>query len=659
MQPASKKLPRSQATQSAARSKPPRRDALAADRFRPTQAGWHASLVATLAYAGVLLLLVAYLPTDVFDSTSHIFILTIGVIGLWRYGWWFIHYVRCAIYRHLVFPRLRSAADAVSAQGHRPGHVYVLCTSYRTPAPVTYAVYEGLLRNAADYAVPTTIFAAVSDRTDVDVLAQLLDDYGHPANVEICYMFQRGDGKRSAMAEVLRAVSRRDPGPDDLVVFMDGDIRLPATTFRRSMPFFFLEDDLGALTTNNRAMVTGGDATKEWYDLRYAQRHMLMSSLSLSRRVLVLTGRYSVVRADLCTRPDFIELVERDQLAHRRFGTITFLSGDDKSTWYWLLKNNWAMRYLPDVMAYGFEELPDRRRFFSSTIDLMRRWFGNMFRTSGRAIALGPRGMGMFTWWCLVDQRLSIWTTLIGPTVAISLTLFVRPSFGLAYLLWIMVTRLLAALLLGIAWGRMSPLWPPLLYYNQVVGAALKSGINFRFNQQKWTRQGISSLEAADPRQALRIRRESAALHAASITALVAAVTFATGALGIPDHHTWQSMLAGEQSRSDDYWIAAALRHRTDDSPVLLPPEEIFASWRTFAAAGDATLRGSGADRTLLRLAGLPASTALRGGEQPADPAGPLRCGEGVRACRIGGGLTLSNLRLTTQPSQNTQAGVK
>jgi hypothetical protein len=118
-------------------------------------------------------------------------------------------------------------------------------------------------------------------------------------------------------------------------------------------------------------------------------------------------------------------------------------------------------------------------------------------------------------------------------------------------------------------------------------------------------------------------------------------------------------MLAGEQSRSDDYWIAAALRHRTDDSPVLLPPEEIFASWRTFAAAGDATLRGSGADRTLLRLAGLPASTALRGGEQPADPAGPLRCGEGVRACRIGGGLTLSNLRLTTQPSQNTQAGVK
>src|SRR3546814_11923765 len=117
---------------------------------------------------------------------------------------------------------------------------------------------------------------------------------------------------------------------------------------------------------------------------------MLMCSLSLSRRVLVLTGRYSVVRADLCTRPDFIELVERDQLEHRRFGTITFLSGDDKSTWYWLLKNNWAMRYLPDVMAYGFGALPVRTRFFAGTIGLTLPGFGKLLLPSARATALGP-----------------------------------------------------------------------------------------------------------------------------------------------------------------------------------------------------------------------------------------------------------------------------
>src|SRR3546814_12786081 len=100
-------------------------------------------------------------------------------------------------------------------------------------------------------------------------------------------MYQRGDGKRSAMAEVLRAIVRSEPGPDALVVFMDGDIRLPASTFRRSMPFFLLEQDLGALTPNNRAVVTGSDVTKEWYDLRYAPLHLLIGTLSLSLRARV------------------------------------------------------------------------------------------------------------------------------------------------------------------------------------------------------------------------------------------------------------------------------------------------------------------------------------------------------------------------------------
>ncbi|HEY9549978.1 MAG TPA: glycosyltransferase, partial [Kiloniellaceae bacterium] len=612
-----------------------------------------------VAYAIVLWLLVLYLPLDIFDSTSHIFILSIGVIGLWRYGWWITHYLRCNLYRRVTFPKLRRAADQVSERGFRPGRVYVLCTSYRTDPKVTYAVYEGLIRNVADYGVPTTIFAAVSDRTDVDVLNQLLADYDHPKSVEIRYMFQRGDGKRSAMAEVLRAIARCEPEADDLVVFMDGDIRLPASTFRRSLSFFLLEHDLGALTTNNRAVVAGGDVTKEWYDLRYAQRHMLMCSLSLSRRVLVLTGRYSVVRADLCTRPDFIELVERDQLEHRRFGTITFLSGDDKSTWYWLLKNNWAMRYLPDVMAYGFEELPDRNRFFAGTIGLMRRWFGNMFRTSGRAIALGPRRMGLFTWWCIVDQRLSIWTTLIGPTVAIVLTLLVRPSFGLVYLLWIMLTRLITSTLLGLAWGRMNPLWPLLLYYNQVVGAALKSSINFRFNRQKWTRQGISSLEAADPRKARQIRRESAALHVASLLALVAAVSFATGALGVPDRHTWQSMLAGREAASADFWLAAALRTRTAGSPVLLPPERIVTRWQTLASVEDVLLRGAGAGKTVLRIVGLPRAARVTGGIPGQVGARQLRCGDGLAACRIDDRMVASNLMLSVDALHEQKVGAR
>lgn len=617
-------------------------------RYEPTAASWRTSLIVAVAYVSLAVVLIAYLPDGIFDSTSHIFILSIGLIGVWRYGWWFTHYFRGLIYRRMVFPKLRKAADSATDQGYKPEHIYVLCTSYRIEPEVSYAVYEGLIRNAMDYGVPTTVFAAISDRTDVDVLNQLLADYGYPAEIEILYMFQRGDGKRSAMAEVLRAIARREPGPDDLVVFMDGDIRLPASTFRRSMPFFFFEDDLGALTTKNRAIVDGNDVTKEWYDLRYAQRHVLMSSTSLSRRLLVLTGRYSVVRAELCINPDFIELVENDQLAHRRFGTITFLTGDDKSTWYWLLKNNWAMRYLPDVEVYGFEELPDRNRFFASTINLMRRWFGNMFRTSGRAIKLGPRHMGLFTWWCLVDQRLSIWTTLIGPMVAIMLTVLVRPSFGMAYLLWIMATRLTASGLLGLSWGRFHPLWPPIMYYNQIVGAALKSSINFRYNQQKWTRQAIGSLEAPTPQQAKRVRRESGALHLASILGLIFVVALASGALGVPDPNTWKTLLTGREAHSADYWLSASLRNRTEGAPVLLPAEPIPVGWETFDGESGVWLEGAGPDRTLLRLRGLPKKFTISGGM--AQSAGPYRllCGKGSAACRIGNRITFTNMTLVT-----------
>lgn len=138
-----------------------------------------------------------------------------------------------------------------------------------------------------------------------------------------------------------------------MIVFMDGDIQLAPKALERTIPFFFAQPDLGALTTNNLAVVSGDDWAKEWYDLRYAQRDLLMSSLGLSSRLLVLTGRFSVFRADLATKSSFIEIVERDQLDHWRFGRFKFLSGDDKSTWFWLLKHGYRTLYVPDVSPAG------------------------------------------------------------------------------------------------------------------------------------------------------------------------------------------------------------------------------------------------------------------------------------------------------------------
>src|SRR3546814_19643718 len=97
----------------------------------------------------------------------------------------------------------------------------------------------------------------------------------------------------------------------------------------------------------------------------------------------------------------------------------------------------------------------------------------------------------------------------------------------------------------------------------------------------------------------------------ASLLALVAAVSFATGALGIPDRHTWQSMLSSHEAGSDDFWLAAALRAKTAGSPVLLPPERITASCPHFAAEDEALLRGAGAAPHELATAGFPRAVAI------------------------------------------------
>ena len=491
--------------------------------------------VITFIFGLVLLIIIfSELPSDVFTPESQSFFFLIGWVAIWRYSWWAVQAIRSMWYNRVVFPRLRAEADA-AGELQKPPELFVLCTSFRIDMHVNFQVYDALIREARNYGVSTTIFASVSDRTDVDIITHVMDDHGWPQNVEVRYMFQKGDGKRSAMAEVLRAISRCLPAPGSLLISMDGDMRLEPETLSRSLSFFIAQDDLGALTTNNRAEVTGDDVTREWYDLRYAQRHLMMSSMSLSRRLLVLTGRYSVFRTDLAIQPDFIEMIESDHVDHWRFGRFKFLSGDDKSSWYWLLKNGWSMLYIPDVFVTGVEELPDRRRFFASTTDLMQRWFGNMLRTSNRAIALGPSPMGMFPWWSLIDQRISMWTTLVGPTAVILVILFIRPSFFFAYMLWILFSRCIATSVLAWQRGRFSLLWIPLIYYNQVWGAILKTYVSFRFNRQQWSRQGISAGEPVDQGVVRNQRRIGHVMHGFAYGVLLYILIILTGVMTPPD----------------------------------------------------------------------------------------------------------------------------
>lgn len=341
-----------------------------------------------------------------------------------------------------------------------------------------------------------------------------------------------GTGKRDALAYGFRAVARRTPAADDVVAVIDGDTIVPSDLVWKCAGFFRLDPEVGALTTDETSEVRGARIFQEWYALRFAQRHTLMSSVGLSERVLTLTGRMSMFRANIICNPEFIRQVELDYVDHWRLGRFKFLTGDDKSSWFWLLRNGYKMLYVPDVVVLTVED-PPSENFVSAAAMLMVRWFGNMLRTNSRALALGPRRIGLFTWWSILDQRLSMWTSLVGFAVALLAGLFISGYALLLYALWILASRYILTLSLLASRPRVSVFYPFLLYFNQIFGSLIKVHVTFRLDRQKWTRQKTTSTNAAK-RPLIASNPMSAYMHGLALTAFVTVLAWSMNVLPTP-----------------------------------------------------------------------------------------------------------------------------
>ena len=494
-----------------------------------------------MAFALYLLTLVALAvqaPASVWSPGTGAFLFVLGWIGIWRWSWGAVHLVRSIWYRKHVFPRWRAQADRLEAEETAAelvvGEVFIIITSYRIPAETSIAAFSAAIAEAARYPNPVTVVAAVVELADERLVKDLFRRLAPPPRVRLILVRGRATGKREALARALRAVSRAAPRHDAVVVVQDGDAVLPPGCLARTLPFFRLLPSVGALTTDEDCLVPdGGRAMRAWHRLRYAQRHLLMSSLGLSRRLITLTGRMSAYRAAIATDPEFVDLIANDTLDHWRYGRLPLLTGEDKSAAYWLLARRVPSLYVPDVTVLTIEQPPAPDLLRASTA-LMLRWFGNMLRASGRCLELGPARVGLFVWWCLVDQRISMWTPLVGPIAAVLLAVTVSPAFLYAYLLWVMATRLLQSVLLLTVRPAISGLWPPLLYYTQLYGALVKTWVLFRLDRQRWTRQQIDLTPALSPTQASLRTAASLGLHLLALATLTAAVALSSGLAPLP-----------------------------------------------------------------------------------------------------------------------------
>ena len=414
-----------------------------------------------------------------------------------------------------------------------PSKIYLLVTSFRIETKTSIAVFKSVIEEAINCGVDCTIVPSLVERAEETMVKQLFKSYNPPSRVQLKIVRIPGTGKRDGLAQGFRAISRDMPPSDAVVAVIDGDSILEPELLKRTATFFQMMPEIGALTTDEICEVKGSKLIKNWHSLRFAQRQLLMSSIGLSKRVLTLTGRMSMFRGSIIINPDFIEQVENDYLEHWRFGKLQFLTGDDKSSWYWVLKNGWSMLYVPDVQIHTIEHPPSKNFFVASTI-LMRRWFGNMLRTNERALNIPPHVTGFFTWWCLLDQRISMWTSLSGP-VFITMLCF-KYTVGLLpiYIVWIGFTRWIMSVMLLGARHRISWTYPFLLYYNQIYGSLIKTYMIFRLDKQSWTRQKTKLLSNKSPLEQQINNVASTMLHVCAILIFISFIGVVAGVFELP-----------------------------------------------------------------------------------------------------------------------------
>ncbi|WP_319381465.1 glycosyltransferase [Thiomicrorhabdus sp.] len=453
------------------------------------------NIASQIYYAALLFLLVSlavyYIPGDVWYSDASNYFWLIGVIAIWRYSWKLLNLGRALLYKHTVYPFIKSQA---LKHYREPEVLYVLITSYRMEPKMNFRVYQSLVEEAQTLNCPVHIIALVTDEADLRIFNLLQSSTKHSSQVFFHNIFQQGTGKRSAMYDGLKFIKELGPPPKAPVIFMDGDTIVGKDAIKNA--YAVLNDDarLGAVTTNNRALVQDDRSfVREWYRLRMMNRDMYMSSHALSRKVLVLTGRFSMFKAQVVMSNEFIQSINFDMIEHWRLQKVRMLTGDDKTTWFYTLKAGWDMLYLPDTYVYPVEVLPQRSFFLSST-SLTQRWSGNMLRNNYRALKLGCKKLNIFPWFAVLDQRISIWTTLSGPLFATAIMVWQSVDFFWVYLLWIIVSRFFQAMLLFLSCGQFHPVHILLLFYDQFMGSIVKSFNTFFLDRQRWERHNTGRI---------------------------------------------------------------------------------------------------------------------------------------------------------------------
>ncbi len=443
-----------------------------------------------LLYSFILAVLLIETPNKLSYISEHPYIFSIvGIIGLYRYGLWLVHLIRAQIYEKYFYANIRKKADSIAEDNWKPARLNFIIASFLEDRDILYHSIKSIVNETNSLKLPAVLCIGTASSHDEKIIINAINQIPDSNRLKVIFVRQNFPDKRLQMGSALRALSRQGINPDDPVIFMDGDTIIHPGCLKKCFTVMHSQPSVDAVTTNEKAFITNSVFLSYIYNLRFAVRNFHMQSIALSKKVLCLTGRFSVFRGKILTE-EFISRIENDHFEDWFWGKIKFLSGDDKSTWFYLLKQGANMLYIPDALIYSVEKVKNRP--LKKYIEDLKRWDGNMLRNNERALALGAGKTGYFPWFILLDQRISMWTSIISPIV-ISMMFFHNLKLAYMIILWVLTVKYLQSLILFYYGRRVNWAFPLLLYVNQVLNGIVKIYMLFHLNLQCWNNQNVKN----------------------------------------------------------------------------------------------------------------------------------------------------------------------
>lgn len=436
----------------------------------------------TLLNIVVLLLLVSISLSLIEQEGNTSIFLGLGVVGVWRHGWGILNVFRASAY-------IRKNRN--SATGRQPisNTLTVVVTFYnQTDEEVALVAKE--LTHATETLSQKPLYVIAYKTEDQ---RRLIDDIVQ-RHAAVHYVKQQGLGKREALADALwlaRSVLPGEALEHGYVLLMDGDTLATRDAVLRSLETLASKPTIGAVVVNEIPFVKGSQLFGVWRLLRSIQRNKLMSAFALSERVLVLTGRFAMLRANIILQRDVINRIRKDYVETSN-AYVPLLSGDDKTTWLEVLRRNYGMIYLPKTFIYPIENPNLESGFLKGVYALTFRYAGNMARANLHPDAWSKAKGKWHFYYGLLDQRVSMWTSLLTPFALLMLLVFGPFSLFVIFLTYVLMIKNMQASVAALLGGHYDPWFPYLMLFDQTMQSIVKIMAFAYPHRQSWSNQGIS-----------------------------------------------------------------------------------------------------------------------------------------------------------------------